>query len=273
MTNEVQRIRTRVARDYGQKAAQLQDGLSAESLGSGNYDEAEIAKVDDAFSFGCGNPVALAQVSEGQTVVDLGCGAGLDLVLAAERTGPTGRVIGVDMTAEMLERARHNIERSGHEHIELREGFIEELPVDDASVDWVLSNCVLNLSPDKPSTFAEIARVLRPGGQMLISDVVVERVPTWIRRLTKLVEPSVAGAIGEEDYVALLEQAGLRDISIKNRLVYDAAAIAGMIRDELESRGRLSRLLSRLLANRVARSVAGRVVSIKVAARRPGLET
>ena len=122
--------------------------------------ELKVVGKEAAGSFGCGNPLAFAEVRPGQTVVDLGSGAGLDLLLAAERVGPTGRVIGVDMTDAMIERARANIAEAGVGNVEVREGLIEEMPLPDASADWVISNCVINLSPEKERVFAEIARVL-----------------------------------------------------------------------------------------------------------------
>jgi arsenite methyltransferase len=136
-----------------------------------DYSSADLAALPQgmaASSFGCGNPLAFAGVRPGDTVLDLGCGAGLDLLLAAERVGPAGRVIGIDMSADLLARARANVERAGAQQIALHEGRIEALPVADASVDWVISNCVINLSMDKPAVFAEIARVLKPGGRALI---------------------------------------------------------------------------------------------------------
>ncbi len=128
-------------------------------------------------SFGCGNPVAYSSVKPGDTVLDLGCGAGLDLLIAAEKVGPEGKVIGVDMTDAMLEKARRTIESSGLKNIELRKGFVESLPVEADAVEWVISNCFINLSPDKGKVFAETARVLKPGGCMIVSEIVAQDLP------------------------------------------------------------------------------------------------
>jgi len=136
-------------------------GYASESLG-------EIPRDAVENSFGCGDPLAFTEVEPGQTVVDLGSGAGIDILLAARRVGPDGHVIGIDMTDEMIERAQQNIDDSGLGNVEVRKGLIENLPIDDHSVDWVISNCVINLSPEKPKVFAEIARVLKPGGRMII---------------------------------------------------------------------------------------------------------
>jgi len=135
------------------------------------YDTKELAQMPEeavVSSFGCGNPVAFSQIGAGQTVVDLGSGAGLDLFLAAQKVGPTGHVIGIDMTPEMIERARANIAAAGIRNVEVRQGIIEDMPVESGTVDWVISNCVINLSPQKGKVFSEIHRVLRPGGRLVI---------------------------------------------------------------------------------------------------------
>jgi ubiquinone/menaquinone biosynthesis C-methylase UbiE len=184
-------------------------------------------------SFGCGNPLAFAQVEEGQTVVDLGSGAGIDILIAAKKVGPTGKAIGIDMTDEMIAKANENIATSGLDNVEVRKGIIEKMPIDDGSVDWVISNCVINLSPEKPKVFAEVARVLKSGGTMQVSDIVVQELPDWVREDKALYSACVSGAISEEEYIAGLEEAGLTDIEVMERLVYDKTQLKGLMKSEL----------------------------------------
>ncbi len=184
-------------------------------------------------SFGCGNPLAFAGVGEGDVVVDLGSGAGIDILLAGKMVGVSGRAIGIDMTDAMIAKAAENIAASGLSNVEVRKGIIEEMPVETGSADWVISNCVINLSPNKPRVFAEIARVLKPGGRMRVSDIVVQELPDWIRRSKALYNSCVAGAISETDYVAGLEAAGLVDVTIEERIVYDAAQLNAFVESEL----------------------------------------
>lgn len=172
-------------------------------------------------SFGCGNPLSFSEVLPGQVVLDLGCGAGLDLLIAAEKVGPTGQVIGVDMTDEMIERAKKNAAKAGFSNIDVRKGYIEDLPVDNESVDWVISNCVINLSPDKDKVFREIARVLRPNGRVSIFDIVARDLPDWVRTDMEFYASCIAGAISEEEYLEGLCRAGLADVQVMERLPYE----------------------------------------------------
>jgi SAM-dependent methyltransferase len=188
-----------------------------------------------ATSFGCGNPLAFSGVQAGQTVLDLGSGAGFDLLLASDKVGPQGLVIGVDMTEAMLAAARENIRQAGRTNIEVRKGIIEALPVADASVDWVISNCVINLSPDKPAVFAEIARVLKPGGRISISDIVARDLPAWIRESLEGHVACVAGAISETHYLEGLRQAGIGDAAVTERLVYSASQLQAIFGDTLNA--------------------------------------
>jgi len=195
------------------------------------YGEAALAGLPaDAVqhSFGCGNPLAFAAVRPGQVVLDIGSGAGIDCFLAAERVGLTGRVIGLDMTPEMVERARENARGAGLANVEFRQGEAERMPVETGSVDWVISNCVINLSPDKPAVFREIARVLRPGGRISISDIVAQELPEAIRESQDAWTGCLAGAISEEEYLAGLEAAGLQEVRVSSRTIYDAAQLAGL---------------------------------------------
>ena len=179
-------------------------------------------------SFGCGNPLAFAGVRAGQTVLDIGSGAGIDCLIAAERVGPTGKVIGLDMTPEMIERARGNARETGAKSVEFRLGEAEKMPVEDGTVDWLISNCVINLSPDKPAVFREVARVLKPGGRISISDIVAEELPEAIRRSRDAWTGCLAGAISEADYVKGLKEAGLRDLRVTSRIVYEASQLKGL---------------------------------------------
>jgi arsenite methyltransferase len=225
-------------------------------------------------SFGCGNPVAFAEVEAGEVVLDLGSGAGVDLLMAADKVGPAGKVIGVDMTDEMIERARENIRASGRGNIEVRKGIIEKLPVEDASVDWVISNCVINLSPEKDRVFAEIARVLKPGGRMSVSDIVVRDLPDWVRRNTDLYNACVAGAVSEEEYAAGLKRAGLQDVEVRERLVYDPAQIEQIaqkaVQGGAESLSCCGGQSADDLVAQAAESVAGKIWSARFYAKKPG---
>jgi len=170
---------------------------------------------------GCGNPTAFAEIRRGDTVLDLGSGAGIDCFLAANATGPTGRVIGVDMTDEMLDRARKNAERGGYSNVEFRKGVIENLPVPDSSVDVVISNCVINLSPDKARVFSEIHRVLKPGGRMLVSDIVLAApLPDEVRNNIEAYVGCIAGALLAEDYLAVAKDAGFEVVEELSRASY-----------------------------------------------------
>jgi SAM-dependent methyltransferase len=192
------------------------------------YDKGELSRLPaDAVqnSFGCGTPLAFAGVRPGQTVLDIGSGAGIDCFIASEKVGPTGKVIGLDMTPEMIERARRNAKGAGVANVEFRFGEAEKMPVEDASVDWVISNCVINLSPDKPAVFGEIGRVLRPGGRISISDIVAQDLPDAVRQSRDAWTGCLAGAISEEEYVRGLEKAGLREVKVTSRIVYDASQL------------------------------------------------
>jgi arsenite methyltransferase len=173
----------------------------------------------------CGNPVAFGYINEGDVVLDLGSGAGKDVFLAAQATGQTGRAIGVDMTPEMLDLARKNAakfaEATGLRNVEFREGAIEQLPVEDASVDVVISNCVINLSPDKPKVFREVHRVLKPGGRMVVSDIVLNRrLPESALRDVGLYVSCIAGALLRDEYIEAIRSAGFEQVEILSDVTY-----------------------------------------------------
>lgn len=191
-------------------------GYTAEELGT--------VPAGANLGLGCGNPLALASISPGETVLDLGSGAGFDAFLAAGRVGPGGKVIGVDITPEMVEQARANAEKGCYTNVEFRLGDIEALPVEDGSVDLVISNCVLNLVPDKARAFAEIARVLKPGGRVAISDIVLDGpLPESLQGSEKGYCSCISGAIGRQQYLAKLAAAGLVELNIASAV--DAASL------------------------------------------------
>ena len=275
--NRDSEIREKVSRDYAAAVTRPQGGQAccggdanygaiAKSAG---YSGDELASLpDDAVThaFGCGNPLAFSEVKEGQTVLDLGSGAGIDLLIAAGKVGATGRVIGVDMTDEMIAAARANIARAGVGNVEVRKGIIEDLPVDDSSVDWVISNCVINLSPEKTRVFGEIARVLKPGGRMLVSDIVADDLPEAVRSSAALYSSCLGGAISEADYVAGLKDAGLESVEVVDRTVYKAKQLTELAGEAAEAPtsccggGNLGEL---------AASVEGKVWSAEFSARKP----
>ena len=180
------------------------------------YSKEDLALAGEGnLGLGCGNPLALAEIAPGMTVLDLGSGAGFDAFLSWNKVGPTGRVIGVDMTDDMLSRARENATKLGATNVEFRKGQIERLPVDDNSVDLIISNCVINLSPDKPAVFAEMHRVLKPGGHFAVSDIVLlSALPDHIRNDVSAYVGCVSGAELLHDYVRLAFEAGFEDVTI-----------------------------------------------------------
>jgi len=176
------------------------------------YSDEEINHVPEAnLGLGCGNPTALAEIKEGDVVLDLGSGAGFDAFLAVKKVGKSGKVIGVDMTQEMIKKARANAKKYGHDNVEFRLGDIEELPIEDASVDIIISNCVINLAPDKDRVFGEAYRVLRKNGKIFASDIVLlEELPEEKRRDHDLLCGCVGGALLKDDYIAKLKNAGFK---------------------------------------------------------------
>jgi len=197
------------------------DGLVA--LG---YTTEQAAAVPDGadLGLGCGNPLQHAAVQPGETILDLGSGAGIDCFLAARETGPTGCVIGVDMTPAMIEKARANLSKCGLGNVEFRLGEIENLPVKDAAIDLVISNCVVNLSPDKTQVFREALRVLKPGGRLIVSDLVLTRELTAAQRNdVQLYVGCVAGASLEREYLGMMRDAGFVDVDVVSRTAYTFA--------------------------------------------------
>jgi SAM-dependent methyltransferase len=193
------------------------------------YAKEELKAVPEGanLGLGCGNPVALASLKEGEIVLDLGSGAGFDCFLAAQRVGKNGKVIGVDMTPEMIEKARENAEKGDYKNVEFRLGEIENLPAADSSVDIVISNCVINLSPDKKSVFGEAFRVLKPGGRLMISDVVLSKeLPDFIKNSVEAYIGCLSGAIMKDEYIALMEDAGFEDVRIIGESSFPVVSMA-----------------------------------------------
>lgn len=258
---------------YTQKLASLEKGAPVASLLSPDYDPAALPDDLLGASFGCGNPLAFSNVEPGDTVLDLGCGAGLDLIIAAEKVGPAGKVIGLDMSDEMVERARANILARGLENVDAVKGTIEALPFEDQSVDWVVSNCVINLSRDKHAVFSEINRVLKPGGRLLVSDIVAHDLPDWIGMHADLYAACVSSAVPEKTYLGLAADAGLSHLKVIDEMVYDEAALKHLIREELPVA--LAELAKRLglspevMLEKAVADLSGKIKSIKLFGARP----
>ncbi len=186
----------------------------AEAIGYTKEDLESIPE-EAAMGLGCGNPTSIAELREGETVLDLGSGAGMDVFLAANKVGSKGMVLGVDMTKEMIDKANANAKNNGYENVEFRLGEIEKLPVEDESVDTIISNCVINLSPDKSKVFQEAYRVLKPGGRLVVSDVVSERaLPKGIKNDPDAWAGCIAGALEQQEYLGKIREVGFHDLQI-----------------------------------------------------------
>ncbi len=285
MERSAERLKSSVREKYGQAAKDAAAGARAscapgpaghEAVGSGcgcgapaggdpvtrdlyaGHETEGLPEAAVLASLGCGNPTALADLAPGQTVLDLGSGGGIDVLLSARRVGPTGRAYGLDMTEEMLELARRNQRDAGVENAEFLKGEIEDIPLPDESVDVIISNCVINLSADKPSVLAEAYRVLRPGGRLAVSDIVVRgEVDPRIRASVELWMGCVAGALEEGQYARYLAEAGFEDIDIEPTRVYgreDAQQLVSSLGPD---------------AREIAEAAAGRFMSAFVRARKP----
>jgi len=268
-------IRDTVREKYGAAAQRVLDGKAAECcassccggsadpISSNLYSDADASVVPEGAvlaSLGCGNPTALAELKQGETVLDLGSGGGIDVLLSARRVGPSGKAYGLDMTDAMLALARDNQRKAGLENVEFLRGEIENIPLPDASVDVIISNCVINLSADKRKVLAEAFRVLKPGGRLAVSDVVVRgTVPAEVRRSMELWIGCVAGALEIEEFKEILRSSGFSDVAIEPTRVYrvdDARAF-------LEGSG--------LDVEAVATALEGKFMGAFVRARKPGV--
>lgn len=271
--NKPEIIKEIVKGQYRQAALQMKSGGGSccgtvlphdtvDPISSKLYGEKDAAAVPAeavVASLGCGNPTALADLCAGDTVLDLGSGGGIDVLLSAKRVGPTGKVYGLDMTDEMLALARENQQKAGVRNVEFLKGDIEQIPLPDDSVDVIISNCVINLSGQKDRVLAEAFRVLRPGGRLAISDIVVRgTVPEEVRRSMELWAGCVAGALEGSEYRNLLAQAGFEDIAVEPTRVYRADDA----RDFLRGAG--------LDLDRVAAQVDGIFMAAFIRARKPG---
>lgn len=229
------------------------------------YTEKDLQVVPEGanLGLGCGNPVALASLQEGDVILDLGSGAGFDCFLAANMVGEKGRVIGVDMTPEMLEKARENARRGGYKNTEFRLGEIENLPVADNHVDVIISNCVINLSPNKRRVFQEAFRVLKPGGRLLVSDIVLlKELPPEIKNSVAAYVSCVAGAATKEEYLVAIQEAGFQEIKV---LAETSFPMAWMEDDPL-----IKKVSEKLkLSPEKSRELSQGIVSVKVSARKP----
>lgn len=262
-----EKVRKMVREGYGQIAKTEQCGCGC---GSGisqqiGYSSSELESVPEGadLGLGCGNPVALASLREGETVIDLGSGAGLDCFLAAKKVGASGKVIGVDMTSEMLDKARANCRKSNYKNVEFRLGEIENLPVADGTADVIISNCVINLSPEKQRVFNEAFRVLKAGGRLMVSDMVLLKdIPEAVKKSVLGYIGCVSGAEMKNEYMKMIENAGFREVKIINEthlpletVLSDATGKA--IMDDLK------------LTKKSAEELVGSVVSVKISATRP----
>ncbi|MCW3994980.1 MAG: arsenite methyltransferase [Candidatus Bathyarchaeota archaeon] len=238
-------------------------GPTTEQIGKMiGYSQEELTAVPDGsnLGLGCGNPTALASLKEGERVLDLGSGAGFDCFLAAEKVGKKGKVIGVDMTSEMLDKARANAKKGGYSNVEFRLGEIENLPVADDSVDVIISNCVINLAPNKQRVFEEAYRVLAPGGRLMVSDIVLLKpLPESVQKSVEAYTGCIAGAEIKEKYLDLIRKAGFAEVKVIDEKTYPLECIVSEDTIE-ETLDQLNLTLQEL------KETANTIVSVKVSA-------
>jgi arsenite methyltransferase len=231
------------------------------------YGEEELQAVPEGanLGLGCGNPVAIASLKPGETVLDLGSGAGFDCFLAANKVGKSGKVIGVDMTAEMIEKAKKNTQAQQYENVEFRQGEIENLPLDNESVDVIISNCVINLSPDKPRVFKEAFRVLKPGGRFMVADIVLTKdLPDSIKNSVEAYVGCIGGAVLKDEYLKAIIDSGFEDVQIIDAVPFSLDAV-------VYDPGAESFLDSLNLSKEDARAIAHTIESIQVFGKKPSI--
>ena len=243
-TSDMEQVHGAVRERYAGAAQEAESccgasGAAVDLIGRTLYDENDAATLPEAAlaaSLGCGNPTLLADLRPGEVVLDLGSGGGIDVLLSARRVAPSGKAYGLDMTPEMLDLARRNQAEAGVTNAEFLEGTMEAVPLPDESVDVIISNCVVNLSPDKPAVLREAFRVLRPGGRLAISDIVLRKaLPGRLQRLMGLWTGCVAGALVEQDYISKLCAAGFEGFEIEPTHVYDRADLLAMAGDLIKA--------------------------------------
>jgi len=236
------------------------------------YPSAEVLSLPAdaiAVSAGCGNPTAIADLKEGMTVVDLGSGGGIDVFLAARKVGPKGRAIGIDATPEMILRARRTAKETGFENVEFRLGEIEHMPLDAGTADVVISNCVINLSPDKEQVFREAFRVLKPGGRLAVSDIVLlGELPEEVRGDMSAWSSCVAGAVSVDEYTGAMKTAGFTRIKVEDRVVYTHEQVGSYIGDQ-EAPAAFTGSQSKPPTERKAADLSGLIASYRITAVKP----
>jgi arsenite methyltransferase len=249
MNKKAESIKKAVRKGYAKVASQQTSCCSSNCCCGGTnqaqdiskaigYSDRQMSAVPEGsnLGLGCGNPVALASLRKGDVVLDLGSGAGFDAFLAAQRVGKTGRVIGVDMTEEMIAKAKENAKKARFTNLEFRLGEIEKLPLEDNSVDVIISNCVINLSPDKKTVFKEAFRVLKTGGRLMVSDLVlVKELPNELKESVEAYVGCIGGAIKKDQYLRFIEMAGFKEVKIISRSNYTTSSMAKDIMSALIS--------------------------------------
>ena len=261
-------VQNRYARIAKQKSSCC--GSTAVSCGSSpspedisktvGYTEEQMQSVpeDANLGLGCGNPTALASLKEGEIVLDLGSGAGFDCFLAANKVGKNGKVIGVDMTPEMIKKAKENAQKNGYTNVEFRHGDIEDLPVTDNSVDVIISNCVINLSPDKKQVFQEAFRVLKPGGRIIVSDIVLlKKLPDFIKDSVEAYVGCIAGASLKNEYLKFIKEAGFKEITVTDETSFPIELI-------IDDPTTLTIIKKAVITEEELQKLGSNVVSIKV---------
>ncbi|MDP2934905.1 MAG: arsenite methyltransferase [Dehalococcoidia bacterium] len=274
-------IKKAVRLRYASAATSTSSGCCGRSTGCGpakarpdlveisHYSPEELAGLpEDAVehALGCGNPLAFSGVKEGEVVLDIGSGAGIDALLASKIVGPKGRVIGLDFTPEMIAKAQENVARAGVSNVEFRFGDADNMPLEDSSVDWVISNCVINLAPDKRRVFSEVFRVLKPGGSVSISDIVTAGLSEEVKSQIGLWTSCIAGAIEEEAYLGIMREAGLVDVSVAARQRYDQASVLELLEEMVQSQAD-RRLAKGLLGQ--GKEAVSKIWSAKIVGRKP----